>query len=175
MRSEHSERSPERAKRVEGYKAAVLTMSDRCSGGERKDESGKVIQELLRKIPVEVVKYEVIPDDLELIKKKLIEYADELKIDLVLTDGGTGFGPRDVTPEATRAVIEKEVPGIPEVMRMECLKYSRRAMLSRAAAGIRGKALIVNFPGSPKAVKESLETVLDTLAHALDMIAGKDH
>lgn len=157
------------------YKAAVLTMSDRCSRGERQDESGKVIQELLKKIPVEVVKYEIIPDELELVKKKLIEYADELKIDLVLTDGGTGFGPRDVTPEATRAVIDKEVPGIPEVMRMESLKYSRRAMLSRAAAGIRGKTLIVNFPGSPKAVKESLDTVLDTLAHALDMIAGKDH
>lgn len=157
------------------YTTAILTISDRCSKGERQDESGKAIQELLKKIPLELVKYEIIPDDVELIKKKLIEYADELKIDLVLTDGGTGFGPRDVTPEATKAVIDKEVPGIPEAMRLECLKYSRRSMLSRSAAGIRGKTLIVNLPGSPKAARESLETVLDTLVHALDMIAGKDH
>ena len=152
-----------------------MTISDRCSRGEREDESGKVIQGLLKTVGLEIVKYEVIPDELELIKKKLMEYSDKLKVDLVLTDGGTGFGPRDVTPEATKAVIDKEVPGIPEVMRMECLKYSRRAMLSRAVAGIRGKALIVNLPGSPRAARESLETVLGTLVHALDMIAGKDH
>lgn len=163
------------AKRAEGYKAAVLTMSDRCSRGERQDESGKLIQELLKKIPVKVVKYEIIPDELELIQERLIEYADKLKVDLILTDGGTGFGQRDVTPEATRAVIDKEVPGIPEVMRIECLKYNRNAMLSRAVAGIRGRTLIINFPGSPKAVKESLEVIMDIIVHALDMIAGKDH
>ncbi len=157
------------------YKAAILTMSDRCSRGERQDESGKVIQGLIKAVGLEIVKYEVIPDEEELIKNKLIEYADKLHLDLILTDGGTGFSPRDVTPEATKAVIDKEVPGIPEVMRMECLKYSRRAMLSRGVSGIRGKTLIVNLPGSAKAVKESLETVLDTLVHALDMIAGKDH
>lgn len=159
----------------EMYKAAVLTISDRCSRGEREDESGRVIQELLKKIPVEVVNYEIIPDELDLIKKKLIEYTDKLRIDLVLTDGGSGFGPRDVTPEATKAVIDKEAPGIPEVMRVECLKFSRRAMLSRAVSGIRGRTLIINLPGSPKAVRESLEVISDTLIHALDMIRGKDH
>jgi molybdenum cofactor synthesis domain-containing protein len=157
------------------YKAAVLTMSDRCSRGERIDESGKVILGLLKSAGIEIAKYEVIPDEPELIKEKLIDYADKLHLDLVLTNGGTGFGPRDVTPEATKAVIDKEVPGIPEVIRIECLKYSRRAMLSRGVSGIKGKTLIVNLPGSPKAAKESLEVVLDTLAHALDMIAGKDH
>ena len=157
------------------YTAAILTISDRCSRGEREDESGKVIQKLIQNLPLELVKYEIVPDEPEMIKAKLIEYADSLNVDLVLTDGGTGFGPRDVTPEATKAVLDKEIPGIPEVMRIECLKFSRRAMLSRAVAGIRGKTLIVNLPGSSKAVRESLETVLDTFVHALDMIAGKDH
>lgn len=157
------------------YKAAVLTMSDRCAKRERQDESGRVIQEFLKKISVEVVKYEIIPDEVDIIKAKLIDYSDELKVDLVLTDGGTGFTPRDVTPEATRAVIDKEVPGIPEAMRSECFKLSPRAILSRAVAGIRGRTLIINFPGSPKAVKESLEVIMDIIVHALDMIAGKDH
>lgn len=157
------------------YKAAILTISDRCSRGEREDESGKAIQVLLKNLPLTVVKYEIIPDEVALIKKKLIEYADNLKADLVLTDGGTGFTPRDNTPEATKAVLDKEIPGIPEVMRIECLKYNRRAMLSRAVAGIRGRTLIINFPGSAKAVKESLGVILDTLIHALDMIRGKDH
>lgn len=157
------------------YKVVVLTISDRCSRGEREDESGKVIQELIKNLPLNIVKYEIIPDELELIKKKLIKYADKLKVDLVLTDGGTGFTPRDVTPEATKAVIDKEVPGIPEAMRSECFKLSPRAILSRAVAGIRGRTLIINFPGSPKAVKESLEVIMDIIVHALDMIAGGDH
>lgn len=157
------------------YKAAVLTISDRCSRGERGDLSGKVIQELIKNIPLNIVKYEIIPDEAESISAKLIEYSDELKVDLVLTDGGTGFGKRDVSPEATRAVIDKEVPGIPEAMRRECFKSSPRSILSRAVAGIRGRTLIINFPGSPKAVKESLEVIMDIIVHALDMIAGKDH
>lgn len=157
------------------YKVAVLTISDRCSRGEREDESGKVIQGIIKNIPLELIKYEIVPDEPDIIKAKLIEYADNLKADLVLTDGGTGFTPRDNTPEATKAVLDKEIPGIPEVMRIECLKYNRRAMLSRAVAGIRGRTLIINFPGSTKAVKESLGVILDTLIHALDMIRGKDH
>ena len=157
------------------YKAAILTISDRCSRGEREDLSGKVIQELIRNLPLEVIKYEIIPDEADIIKARLIDYSDELKVDLVLTDGGTGLTPRDVTPEATRAVIDKEVPGIAEAMRSGCFKASPRAILSRAVAGMRGRTLIINFPGSPKAVKESLEVIMDIIVHALEMIAGKDH
>lgn len=157
------------------YKAAVLTISDRCSRGEREDVSGKVIQERIACLPLEIARYEIVPDDPEAIKAKLKEYADTLKVNLVLTTGGTGFTPRDNTPEATLSVIDREVPGVPEVMRLECLKFSRRAMLSRAVAGIRKRTLIINLPGSAKAVKESLETIADTLIHALDMIAGKEH
>jgi len=157
------------------YKVAVLTISDRCSSGQRQDETGALVQGIIKGLPAQVVKYEVVPDDPELIKKKLIDYSDNLKVDLVLTDGGTGFTARDFTPEATREVIEKEVPGIPEAMRIEGLKYSKRAILSRGISGIRAKTLIVNLPGSPKAAKESLEIVLDALAHGLDMIAGKEH
>ena len=157
------------------YKAAVLTISDRCSRGEREDISGKVIQELIRGISCELVQYEIIPDEAELIKKKLIDYSDNLKADLILTTGGTGFSPRDVTPEATKAVLDKEVPGIPEVIRIESLKFSRRAMLSRAICRLRGRTLIINLPGSAKAVRESLGIILDTLVYAIDMIYGKDH
>lgn len=157
------------------YKAAVLTISDRCSRGERIDESGKVVQEIIKKLSVAVVKYEIVPDEPAVIKAKLIDYSDNLKIDLVLTNGGTGFTERDTTPEATSEVLEKEVPGIPEAMRIKCLTFSPRAMLSRGIAGIRGKTLIVNLPGSSKAAKESLEAIMDTLLHGLDMIAGKDH
>ena len=157
------------------YTVAILTISDRCSRGEREDISGKLIQELIAGLALEIARYEIIPDEPEVIKARLIEYCDTLKVDLVLTTGGTGFTPRDNTPEATLAVIDREVPGIPEVMRLECLKFSRRAMLSRAVAGIRKRTLIINLPGSAKAVQESLEVILDTLIHALDMIRGKDH
>ena len=157
------------------YTVAILTISDRCSRGEREDISGKLIQELIAGLALEFARYEIIPDEPEVIKARLIEYCDTLKVDLVLTTGGTGFTPRDNTPEATLAVIDREVPGIPEVMRLECLKFSRRSMLSRAVAGIRKRTLIINLPGSAKAVQESLEVILDTLIHALDMIRGKDH
>ena len=157
------------------YKAAVLTISDRCSRGEREDLSGKVIQDFLKGLSLETIKYEIVPDEPQAIKAKLKDYADNLKADLVLTTGGTGFSPRDNTPEATKAVLDKEVPGIPEIMRLECFKSSPRAVLSRAVAGIRGRTLIVNLPGSAKAVKESLGVISDILVHSLDMIAGKDH
>lgn len=157
------------------YKVAVLTISDKCSQGKRVDESGKIIQDIIKKLPAEVVKYEVIPDEPEMIKRKLIDYVDTLKADLVLTNGGTGFTARDFTPEATKEVIEREVPGIPEAMRIGCLKFTRRAMLSRAIAGIRGKTLIINLPGSSQGAKESLEAISEALPHGLDMILGKEH
>lgn len=157
------------------YKVVVLTISDKCSQGQREDASGKAVIELAKKIPAEIVKYEIIPDELQMIKEKLIEYADKLKVDLVLTDGGTGFTKRDRTPEATKEVIEREVPGIPEAMRFEGFKSTKRAMLSRGIAGLRGKTLIINLPGSTKGAKESLEAILDGLAHGLDMLAEKEH
>ncbi len=157
------------------YKVAVLTISDKCSKGEREDKSGKIVQELIKQVPAEIVKYEIIPDEPDLIKEKLINYCDNLKVDLVLTNGGTGFTARDFTPEATREVIEKEVPGIPEAMRTSCLRFTKRAMLSRAIAGIRNKTLIVNLPGSSQGAKESLEAILEALPHGLDMVLGKEH
>ena len=157
------------------YKVVVLTISDKCSQGQREDKSGKIIQELAKNLPGEVVKYEIIPDEPQIIKARLIDYCDNLKVDLVLTTGGTGFTPRDFTPEATKEVIERDVPGIPEAMRVECLKLTKRAMLSRGIAGIRGRSLIINLPGSTKGAKESLEAILEGLPHGLDMIAEKEH
>ena len=157
------------------YSVVVLTISDKCSKGQREDVSGKIVQELVKKLPGEVKKYEVIPDEPDMIKEKLVDYCDNLKVDLVLTNGGTGFTPRDFTPEATREVIEKEVPGIPEAMRFEGFKITNRAMLSRGIAGIRGKTLILHLPGSTKGAKESLEAVLEGLPHGLEMVVGREH
>ncbi|NQT46266.1 MAG: MogA/MoaB family molybdenum cofactor biosynthesis protein [Candidatus Omnitrophica bacterium] len=157
------------------YKVAVLTISDKCSTGDREDTSGKIIQDFTKDSPWKVVKYEVIPDEPDMIKEKLIQYSEELKVDLVLTTGGTGFTARDRTPEATKEIIEKEVPGIPEAMRFEGFKSTNRAMLSRGIAGIRAKTLIINLPGSSRGVKESLEAVLEGLPHGLDMVAEKEH
>jgi len=157
------------------HKVAVLTISDKCAKGQREDRSGKIVQGLVKDLPGEVVKYEIIPDEPDMIKERIINYCDELKVDLVLTNGGTGFTPRDFTPEATREVIEREVPGIPEAMRTLCLGLTKRAMLSRGIAGIRGRSLILNLPGSSNGAKESLEAVLDILPHGLDMIVGREH
>lgn len=157
------------------YKVVVLTVSDKCSKGQREDESGKIVQELVKDLPGEVIKYEVIPDEPEMVKEKLTAYCDNLKADLVLTTGGTGFTARDLTPEATKEVIEKEVLGIPEAMRTLCLNLTKRAMLSRGIAGIRGKSLIVNLPGSSRGAKESMQAILETLPHGLDMLAEKEH
>jgi len=157
------------------YKVAVLTISDKCSKGEREDKSGKIVQDLVKNLPGEVVKYEVIPDEPEMIKERLKSYCDDLKVDLVLTNGGTGFTARDLTPEATKEVIEREVPGIPEAMRTLCLNLTKRAMLSRGIAGIKSKSLIVNLPGSSRGAKESLEAILEGLPHGLDMIAEREH
>ncbi len=149
---------------------AVLTLSDKGSKGEREDASGPMIREMLKGIDAEVKYYDILPDEKELIKEKLIGYGK--LVDLILTTGGTGLGPRDVTPEATIEVIERQIPGIAEAMRIEGLKKTRRAMLSRAVAGVREKTLIINLPGSPKAVKENLEIILGVLPHAIEKIKG---
>lgn len=157
------------------FKAAVLTISDRCSKKEREDLSGKVIIEMIKGINAELIKYEIVADEIDLIKEKLLFYCDNLKVDFVFTTGGTGFGPRDVTPEATLAVSERIIPGIPELMRLEGLKKTKNAMLSRGVSVIRQGSIIINLPGSPRAVKESLAAVLDILSHALSMLNGAGH
>ena len=154
-------------------KVGILTCSDKGSRGERIDESGKLIKDMLKKIGGEVFFYEVVPDDKDIISQKLRLMADRFKLDLVLTTGGTGFSKRDVTPEATKSVIKKDVPGIPEFMRFKGLKNSPRAILSRAVAGIRGNTLIINLPGSPKGVRESLGAVLDVIPHGIEIIKGE--
>ncbi len=157
------------------FKVAVLTISDRCWRKEREDLSGKVIIDLVKGIDGEVIKYDIVPDEIDLIKEKLEFYCDDLKADFIFTTGGTGFAPRDVTPEATKAVSEKIIPGIPELMRMEGLKKTRNAMLSRGISVIRKNSIIINLPGSPKGVRESLSAILGLIPHALDMVKGKGH
>jgi len=149
---------------------AVLTLSDKGSRGEREDLSGPAIGEMLKDIGAEVKHYEILPDEKEMIKERLAEYSR--KVDLILTTGGTGLSPRDVTPDATREVSEKEIPGIAEAMRSEGLKTTSRSMLSRAVAGVKGRTLIINLPGSPKAVRENLRVILDVIPHAIEKIKG---
>ena len=155
------------------YNAAVLTVSDRCARGERPDEGGPLTAELLRDAGFRVTQTAVVPDEQNEIENALIRWADSGEVQLIVTTGGTGFAPRDVTPEATLAVCERLTPGIPEAMRYASLQVTPRAMLSRAQAGIRGRSLIVNLPGSPKAARENLEAVLPTLAHGLEMLSGR--
>jgi len=150
--------------------AAVLTLSDKGSRGERPDESGPIIKEALNRLGIEVLYYDILPDEKSLIKKMLIKYSN--KVDLIVTTGGTGLSPRDVTPDATAEVIEREVPGIPEAIRAYGLSKTKRAMLSRGAAGTRGKTLIINLPGSPAAVRESLEAIIEVIPHALEKLSG---
>jgi molybdenum cofactor synthesis domain-containing protein len=154
------------------FRVAILTISDRGSKGEREDSSGPLIQEMVKNLPGEVIHYEIIADEQEQIVASLKRSADRLKADLILTTGGTGLSPRDVTPDATLKVIEKEVPGFSEAMRAESLKKTPHAMISRAIAGIRGSCLIVNLPGSPKSVKENLGVILPALPHALSKLKG---
>ncbi|MCL0082260.1 MogA/MoaB family molybdenum cofactor biosynthesis protein [Dehalococcoidia bacterium] len=153
--------------------AGIITVSDKGSRGERKDESGAVIRDLLSGIGAQVSRYEIVPDERETISARLIEWADGAGIDLILTSGGTGLSPRDVTPEATLAVVERLAPGFSEAMRLESLKKTPMGMLSRGVSGIRGKTLIVNLPGSPKAVRECLEVILPTLPHAIETLRGE--
>jgi molybdopterin adenylyltransferase len=154
------------------FKVVILTISDRGSKGEREDSSGPIIEEMVRDLPAEVVHYEIIPDEEEKIVEALKKSADRLKADLILTTGGTGLSPRDVTPDATLKVIEKEVPGFSEAMRAESLKKTPHAMISRVVTGIRGSSLIVNLPGSPKSVRENLIVILPALPHALSKLKG---
>jgi len=156
-------------------KVAILTVSDSCSQQKREDVSGQTIKNLLGDDKFEICEYKIVADEIEDIKKELMHFADRLKTDIVLTTGGTGLGPRDVTPEATADVCHKVVPGLTETMRSEGLKQTKNAILSRGSAGIRGNTLIINLPGSPKAVKESLEVILDVLGHAVEMMRGAGH
>lgn len=156
-------------------RAAVLVLSDSIAAGKNEDISGKLIEEKLKLLEVEVVEYRILPDDLEEIKKNLIRYADENKLDLVLTTGGTGIGPRDVTPEATQQVIEREVEGVVEALRQYGQERTPFSMLSRGKAGVRGKTMIVNLPGSQKGVSDALDILFPSLLHAFKMIGGGGH
>ena len=154
------------------YNAAVITISDKGSRGERKDTSGPAICAILEERGWIVDYSNIIPDEKEEIKAELVKCADEMNIDLVVTTGGTGFSPRDVTPEATVEVVERRTPGIPEAMRAESLKITPKGCLSRSEAGIRGKTLIINLPGSEKAARENLMAVIDPVKHGLEMMLG---
>lgn len=150
-------------------------VSDRSWRGERGDESGKVACEYINQLGIKVARYAIVPDEADAISAILKEWADVEGIDLIVTSGGTGLAARDVTPEATSAVLDKMVPGLSEVMRMETAKKKPEALLSRAVAGIRGKCLIINLPGSPAAVKECFEVILPVLPHAMEILRGKGH
>jgi len=152
------------------FKVAVITSSDSGYAGQREDKSGPVIVSFVKEAGFEVVHTILLPDDKEMLKAEMAKICDENIADLILTTGGTGFSPRDVMPEATKEISHKDVPGIPEAMRYFSLQITGRAMLSRAAAGIRGKTLIVNMPGSPKAVTECLEYILPHLTHGLEIL-----
>ena len=154
------------------FQAAVLTVSDRSFRGDRPDGGGPLVAQLLEGAGYEIAETVIVPDEQDQIEAALRKLCDEAGVALVVTTGGTGFSPRDVTPEATVAVCQRLTPGIPEAMRYASMQVTPRGMLSRAAAGIRGKTLIVNLPGSPKAAKENLEAVLPSLAHGLEMLTG---
>ena len=157
------------------YTAAVITMSDKGSQGLRTDTSGPAVCEMLKENGWQVMYTSIIPDDFETIKEELIKCADDLSVCLVMTTGGTGFSPRDVTPEATHAVADREVRGIPEAMRAESMRITPMGMLSRAEAGLRGGTLIVNLPGSEKAAKECLAAVIKPIKHRIDVLRGQSH
>ncbi|MEN8098695.1 MAG: molybdopterin adenylyltransferase [Chloroflexota bacterium] len=156
------------------FRVGILTVSDRASRGEYQDLSGpqlvRIVQETDGLVLAEV---DIVPDEVEAIQQCLVNWADSGRVDLIITTGGTGFAPRDITPEATREVIDKEAPGIAEAMRWESLKITPHAMLSRGIVGIRGSSLIVNLPGSPKAARENLLSILQVLPHALELIQGR--
>lgn len=160
---------------ADGLVAGIITVSDSRSLGKRADTATGLIQKILEKAGFTIGQTALIPDERRRIEECLIDFSDRLKLALVVTTGGTGLGPRDVTPEATRVVLEREIPGLPEAMRAQTAKRNPRAWLSRAAAGLRGKTLIVNLPGSPQGVLECLKVLLPLLPHALQMVEGKSH
>lgn len=156
------------------YKVGIITASDKGSRGEREDVSGQVIKEMVTAGGYEVVSLKIVPDEREALSLEMIRLADVVGAHLILTTGGTGFSKRDVTPEATKSVIEREAPGIAEAIRYNSLQITPKGMLSRGLAGIRGETLIINLPGSPKAVRESLAYILDPVFHGLQILIGDD-
>ena len=158
--------------RAQQFSFAVVTMSDKGSRGEREDTSGKLLQALLQEEGYTLLAYVIVPDDKGIIVETLLDLIDNRKVDLIVTTGGTGLAPTDVTPEAMQEVIEKDIPGMAEAMRAASLRMTPHAMLSRARVGIRGKSLIVNLPGSEKAARENIEVLLPALPHALYKIQG---
>jgi molybdopterin adenylyltransferase len=156
-------------------KTAILTVSDLCAQGKRADTSGKTIEEMLPKETFEVCQKIIIPDDFETITRTLRQFSDVLKAQVVITTGGTGLGPRDVTPEATIRVCDRVVPGVSEILRCESYKKTPNAILSRGVSVMRDNTLIINLPGSPKAVRECMEIILEVLPHAVDMMLGGGH
>ena len=155
------------------YYAAVLTVSDRSFRGERPDTGGPLVADILKNAGYAVTISAIVPDEQPQIEESMRQIADSGEIQLLVTTGGTGFAPRDVTPEATLAVCDRLTPGIPEAMRYASMQVTKRAMLSRAQAGIRGRTLIINLPGSPKAARENLEAILPALSHGLEMLSGR--
>ena len=155
------------------YRVGIITSSDKGAAGERNDLSGPAIEKILPDDLYRIVSYRILPDEIEVLKEEMIRLSGEERCDLILTTGGTGFSQRDVTPEATLAVCDRMAPGIAEAIRAYSMGITKRAILSRAVCGMRGKTLILNLPGSPKAVKEALEYVLDTLPHGIDILTGK--
>lgn len=156
-------------------KAGILIISDRASCGQRQDLCGPLLKEMLGELGAEILTCEVIPDEANLITERLKDLTDRLGCDLILTSGGTGLGPRDVTPEATRSVIEREVSGLSEAMRILSFSKSPFSLISRGICGTRGRTLIINLPGSPKGVKECLEVILKTIPHAISILRGDSH
>ena len=154
-------------------RVGILTASDRSHRGEREDKSGRLLKRLAENISAEVIAYHVLPDEKDAIQKMLIHMADILHGDLILTTGGTGLAPRDVTPEATREILDREIPGIAEAIRAAGMSRKATAMLSRGLAGTRGKSLIINLPGSPHAVEEAFQVLLPILTHALELLRGE--
>ena len=154
-------------------RVAIITSSDMGFQGKREDLSGPAIREIVEKNGYEVVSMDILPDDRQMLSERMKEIADSNAAELILTTGGTGFSPRDIMPEATEDIVDRRVPGIPEAMRAYSMTITKRAMLSRATAGIRKKTLIINLPGSPKAVKESLEYIIDALGHGIEIMTGE--
>ena len=155
------------------YTVGIITSSDKGYRGEREDKSGQVIEEIVSQNGFKVIKKVVLPDEKDLLEKEMINMCDNLNVNLLLTTGGTGFSKRDITPEATKSVIEREALGIVEAIRFYSLQITKRAMLSRATSGIRQNTLIINLPGSPKACKEALDFVLDDVKHGIEILLGE--